>query len=378
MGFMFGWSAGDMEGWIMRKRLLTIGIAVQLLAVGIIGFPQAQSLQDAVIQVFEDAAPAVVHIAVRGTAENAFMQPVPVEGSGSGFLFDDQGHIVTNYHVVEGAEEITVSFDRVECCSAQVIGLDPSTDLAVLKVAREDLPPYLELADSDALRVGQFVVAIGNPFGLEQAMTFGIISALGRVIQSPDGRFVGQAIQTDAPINPGNSGGPLLDLEGRVIGVASQIISPVRGSSGVGFAIPANTARRIVEALIADGRYAHPYVGLSGYGLTPELIQLFRESEIAVPFDEGVMVTLVDPDGPASAAGVLAAPDEIDVGRFDIPVGGDILLAIDGIRIQSMLDLILYLDLNTRVGDEIRLTILRDGEEITRTVILGDRPDDQM
>ena len=362
----------------MRKKLIALGIVVQFLAVAIIGFPQVQSLQDAVIQVFEDAAPAVVHITVRGTAENAFMQPVPVEGTGSGFLYDDQGHIVTNYHVVEGAEEITVAFDRVECCSAQVIGLDPSTDLAVLKVTREDLPAYLELADSDALKVGQFVVAIGNPFGLEQAMTFGIISALGRVIQSPDGRFVGQAIQTDAPINPGNSGGPLLDLEGRVIGVASQIISPVRGSSGVGFAIPANTARRIVEALIADGRYAHPYVGLSGYGLTPELIQLFRESEIAVPFEEGVMVTLVDPDGPASAAGVLAAPDEIDVGRFDIPVGGDILLAIDGIRIQSMLDLILYLDLNTRVGDEIRLTILRDGEEITRTVILGDRPDDQM
>ena len=196
----------------MKNSLRFILAGLMAVVLGTAGAAQVAALQDAVIGVFEEASPAVVHIAVRGTTENLFMQPVPVEGSGSGFLYDGAGHIVTNYHVIEGAEEITVSFDRVECCSAEIIGLDPSTDLAVIRVDSQDLPEPLPLADSDELQVGQFVVAIGNPFGLEQAMTFGIISALGRVIQSPDGRFVGEAIQTDAPVNPGNSGGPLLDL----------------------------------------------------------------------------------------------------------------------------------------------------------------------
>jgi len=358
----------------MKKLFASLGTAFIVVAIGFAGAAQVLALQDAVIQVFQDAAPAVVHIAVRGTAEDAFMRPVPVEGSGSGFLFDDQGHIVTNFHVVEGAEEITVSFDQVECCSAEIVGLDPSTDLAVLKVSREDLPEPLAVTDSEALQVGQFVVAIGNPFGLEQAMTFGIISALGRVIQSPDGRFVGQAIQTDAPINPGNSGGPLLDLEGNVIGVNSQIISPVRGSSGVGFAIPANTVQKVAEALIAEGRFEHPYVGISGYGLTPELIQLFRENGRDLPFEDGVMVTLVDPEGPASLAGLVAAEFEIEVGGFDIPTGGDIVLAINGTPVRSMLDIVLYLDLNTVVGDEIRLTIIRDSVQFDRVLTLSARP----
>lgn len=354
------------------KRVVPV---VALAAVfSVVGLGQSLELQEAVIEVFSSAAPAVVHIAVRGTAENFLMQPVPIEGSGSGFLFDNAGHIVTNYHVVEDATEITVSFDQIECCPAEVIGLDPSTDLAVIKVARQDLPQPLLIADSDTLRVGQFVVALGNPFGLQQAMTLGIISALGRVIQSPDGRFVGEAIQTDAAINPGNSGGPLLDLKGRVIGVNSQIISPVQGSSGVGFAIPANTVSRIVTALIADGRYPHPYLGISGYGLTPELIQLFRENDAVLPLDQGIMVATLDPDGPAGQSGVLSATDEIDVGGFDIPVNGDVILAINGEEVSSMLDLILYLDLNTRAGDDIVLTVLREGTTIDITAQLGERP----
>ncbi len=355
-----------------RTAVLALAI-VAILSAG--ASAQVAALQEAVIGAYEFAAPAVVHIAVRGTTENLFMQPVPVEGSGSGFLFDALGHIVTNYHVIEGADEITVSFERVECCSAEVVGVDPSTDLAVIRVRAEDLPEPLRLTNSDELRVGQFVVAIGNPFGLEQAMTFGIISALGRVIQSPDGRFVGEAIQTDAPVNPGNSGGPLLDLEGRVIGVTSQIISPVRGSSGVGFAIPANMVARVASALIADGRYGHPYLGITGYGVTPELIQLFRENDLSLPFETGVMVTSVDEGGPAASAGIRAAEALVEVGRFDVPVDGDVILAIDGMPIASMLDLVLHLDLNTVVGDTVALTILRDGEELEFRAALAERPE---
>ena len=359
----------------MKRRKGSISMVALFLALGVVASAQVAELQESVIGVFASAGPAVVHIAVRGTAENMLMQPVPVEGTGSGFLYDVQGHIVTNFHVVEGADEITVSFDQVECCSAEIVGLDPSTDLAVIRVLREDLPIPLTLADSETLRVGQFVVAIGNPFGLEQAMTFGIISALGRVIQSPDGRFVGEAIQTDAAVNPGNSGGPLLDLNGRVVGVTSQIISPVRGSSGVGFAIPANTVARVVEALIAEGRYAHPYLGLSGYGLSPELIQLFRENDVELPFEEGVMVTTVSADSPAMSAGLVPGETTVRVGEFDIPIGGDVILAIDGTPIRSVLDIVLYLDLNTKVGDVVLLTVLRAGEEIQLQVELDERPE---
>ncbi len=358
------------------KRLLIAFVTLLLLAsVGIGALAQVGVLQASIIDVFETASPAVVHISVRGTTENALMQPVPVEGSGSGFLIDDQGHIVTNFHVVENADEITVSFDRVECCTARTIGLDASTDLAVIKVDTSDLPEPLQFADSDLLRVGQFVVAIGNPFGLEQTMTFGIISALERTIQSPDGRFVGQAIQTDATINPGNSGGPLLDFNGDVVGVNSQIISPVRGSSGVGFAIPANMVQRVAAALISDGQYSHPYVGIAGYGLSPELIQLFRRNDAELPFEDGILLTFVDSNSPAALAGLRAADSEIRVGGFDIPVGGDIILAIDGQIVRSMVDLILYLDLNRQVGDTVLLTILRDEETFETSLTLAARPD---
>jgi len=346
---------------------------VAILSVSMIG--QVAEFQQSVVDVFRLAAPAVVHITVRGTALNSMMQPVPVEGTGSGFVYDSNGHIVTNFHVVEGAEEITVSFNRVECCAATVVGLDPSTDLAVIRVSSEDLPIPLGLVNSDTLEVGQFVVAIGNPFGLEQAMTFGIISALGRVIQSPNGRFVGQAIQTDASINPGNSGGPLLDLQGRVVGVNSQIISPVRGSSGIGFAIPSNTVARVADALIRTGRFAHPYLGFSGYGLSPELIQLFRENDAPLPFEAGLMVTRVSANGPAMMAGLQAAVMSLEIGGFDVPVGGDIILSIDGTLVESMLDVILYLDLETQVGDTTILRVLRDGEILDLPVVVGERPD---
>ncbi len=362
----------------MNLKHLGLVRAIGFVLVGVtflcIGAAATTNLQEQVITVYEMAAPAVVHITARGTVEDPFMRPVPTEGTGSGFLFDDRGHIVTNYHVVAHADLVTVAFGGVECCEAEIVGLDSSTDLAVLRVGRSDLPTPLELADSDKLQIGQFVVAIGNPFGLEQTLTFGVISALGRVIQSPDDRFIGEAIQTDAAINPGNSGGPLLDLDGKVIGVNSQIISPSRASAGIGFAVSSNTVRRVVPALIATGRFPHPYLGVSGFGLSPELVQAFREVDLDVPLDRGILVVEVDPDGPAASAG-LHGGDRIErIGELEIPLGGDILLAINGQPVNNFLELTLYLEGETQVGEDVELTVFRNEDTLRITVTLGERP----
>ncbi|UCF10446.1 MAG: trypsin-like peptidase domain-containing protein [Candidatus Bipolaricaulota bacterium] len=335
----------------------------------------AFELQEQVIRVYEEVAASVVHIAVRGTTEDVFMRPVPTAGSGSGFLFDDDGHIVTNYHVIADAETITVAFDGVDCCPAVVVGVDPSTDLAVLRVERVDLPPPLVLAESSALRVGQFVVAVGNPFGLQGTATFGIISALERVIRSPDGRFIGEAIQTDAAINPGNSGGPLLDLEGRVIGVNSQIISPVEASAGIGFAVASDTVARVVPVLIAQGRFPHPYLGVVGFDLSAERVQDFRESGIELPMARGILVLAVEADSPAERAGLRGGNRTISLNGIPFPLGGDVILEINGTPTSSVLDLILGLESRGVIGAPLTLLVLRDGETLTLTATLAERPE---
>ena len=358
---------------IKKLKLLTAMVVLVAASASTLAASMPMELQGQVIAVYDVAAPAVVHITARGTTEDPFMRPVPTEGSGSGFLYDSRGHIVTNYHVIADADLVTVAFSGVECCEAEIVGLDPSTDLAVLRVGRPDLPIPLELADSDQLRIGQFAVAIGNPFGLDQTLTFGVISALGRVIQSPDGRFIGEAIQTDASINPGNSGGPLLDLEGKVIGVNSQIISPSRASAGIGFSVSSNTVRRIVPELITNGRFPHPYLGITGFGLSPEAIQAFREVDIELPLDRGILVTEVDPEGPAALAGLRGGDRIEQIANLEIPLGGDIVLAVDGNPVNSFLDLTLYLEGETRAGDVVQLTVFRDGITLELAVTLAER-----
>lgn len=335
---------------------------------------QVVELQNQLVSIFESASPSVVYITARGTREDRFMRSVPFTASGTGFLIDSDGHIVTNYHVIENADEITVAFNDIECCIAEVIGTDPSTDLAVIRVDTVDLPVPLELGDSDRLRVGEFVVAIGNPFGLNQTMTFGIVSALERTIQSPDGRFVGEAIQTDASVNPGNSGGPLLNLEGLVVGVTSQIISPVAASAGIAFAISSNTVARVVPSLIATGSYPHSYLGISGFGLTPSILDLFREEDIPIPAEGGILVTTVFQFGPADLAGIHAGTELVQVNGVSVFLGGDVILAIDGQPIKSIVDLVVYLDVETQVGDTIHVTILRGGQELTIPAVLQERP----
>jgi S1-C subfamily serine protease len=333
----------------------------------------ANALEAQVVAVYELAGPAVVNITSRSYVFDFFMNPVPQEGSGSGFVYDTQGHIVTNYHVVENAEELSVTLANGEVYPAEIVGQDPSNDLAVIRIQAESLPQPVVLSDSDALRVGQFVIAIGNPFGQTGTLTVGVISALGRIIESPDGRFIGEAIQTDAAINPGNSGGPLLDLEGRVIGVNSQIISPSRASAGIGFAVPANTVLRVVPQLIFQGRYAHPWMGIGPTSLTPERAQTLRQAGMDIPVEAGLIVLEVTPGGPAARAGIRGPDQVVSLGNGRVPVGMDIILAINGEPVTDFQELTVYLESETQVGDTIEVTLIRGGEERTVLVALAER-----
>jgi S1-C subfamily serine protease len=333
----------------------------------------ANELEAQVGAVYEQADPAVVNITARAIAYDFFMRPIPQEGTGSGFLCDGAGHIVTNYHVVQNAESVSVALSNGEVYDAVIVGVDPSTDLAVLHIEAETLPDPIPLADSDQLRVGQFVLAIGNPFGQEGTLTVGVISALGRIIESPEGGFIGEAIQTDAAINPGNSGGPLLDLRGRLIGVNSQIISPSRASAGIGFAVSSNTVARVVPELIARGRYPHPWLGAELAPFDAQGAQLLREAGMEVPVDQGLLVTEVAPGSPAAEAGVRGASQLVRLGRYQIPVGGDIITAINDEPVADLKGLNVYLETETQVGDTVEVTIIRDGQTQNVQVTLTER-----
>jgi S1-C subfamily serine protease len=334
------------------------------------------ALEEQVIAVHETGGPSVVNITNRSIVYDMYMQPMPQEGSGSGFVYDSEGHIVTNFHVIEGADQLEVTLANGRTYEAALVGQDPTNDLAVIRIeAGGDLPQPLPLGDSDNLRVGQFVVAIGNPFGLEQTLTVGVVSALGRIIQSPEeDRFIGEAIQTDAAITPGNSGGPLLDLQGRVIGVNSQIISPSRASAGIGFAVSSNTVRRVAPALIARGYYPHPWLGINSLPLSPRSAEILRDSGVDVAVDRGLLILNAVPGGPADQAGVQGGDRVMQFGRFRLPVGGDVLVAIDKQQLQTSRDLTMYLDTQTEIGQQVTLTLIRDGEELSIQATLGERP----
>jgi len=333
------------------------------------------ALQSQIIEVYEVTAPAVVNITNRGSVYDRFMGAVPQEGTGSGFVYDSEGHIVTNYHVVENAQQLTVTLADGQTYDAQIVGTDPINDLAVISVdGAKSLPEPLVVGDSDSLQVGQFVLAIGNPFGLEQTLTTGVVSALGRVIQSPeDNRFIGEAIQTDAAINPGNSGGPLLDLSGQVIGVNSQIISPSGASSGIGFAVSASTVSRVVPQLISNGKYSHPWLGVQLLSLTSANVNALKEAGVVVPVDSGVLVLEAVAGGPADKAGIQGGSREVRIGNYQVPVDGDIIVAIDGQALASSQDLTVYLETETTVGKSVEVTIVRNGEQQLVQVVLGEQ-----
>ena len=337
--------------------------------------PALSSLEDEVIQVYQNVGLDVVNITNRSYGYDFFFNPVPQEGTGSGFMYDTEGHIVTNYHVIEGAEELYVTLPDESSLPAEVVGADPSNDLAVIKI---DVDPAqlhpVPLGESDNLRVGQFVVAIGNPFGLERTLTVGVVSALGRVIESPDNSFIGEIIQTDAAINPGNSGGPLLDLHGRVIGVNTSILSPSQASAGIGFAVPVGTVRRVVPELITRGYYPHPWLGADVLALTPDRAQILEEAGMKIPVEEGLVLMDVTRGSPADQAGLRGGQQQVRLGRYIIPIGGDILTAIDGEPMKTERDLNLYLDTKTEIGQTIQVTLWRDGQQMTVPVVLTERP----
>jgi S1-C subfamily serine protease len=324
-----------------------------------------------IINVYKKAAPSVVNIKTQVLQWDFFFGVYPEEGAGSGFVYDKEGHIVTNYHVVEGAQSIEVSFGEDLSVQAEVVGTDPLNDLAVLKV---DVPPDklvpVELGDSSTLQVGQWAIAIGNPFGrFERTLTVGVVSALNRTLELESGRIIRNLIQTDAAINPGNSGGPLLDSKGRVIGVNTAIVSPSRASAGVGFAIPVNVLKRVVPELIAYGRYRHPWLGVVGYTITPTLAR-----RLNLPVDQGVLVAQVYRGSPAHKAGIRGAKDQVVIGSRIILVGGDIITAIDNTSIKGMDFLNAYLEDNTQVGQTVELSILRDGKPLKVKVVLEEEP----
>lgn len=298
-------------------------------------------------------------------------------GQGSGFVYDSEGHIVTNYHVVGEADEVMVTFSDGLSLSAELVGGDPDSDLAVIKV--ESLPDRvaaLPLGDSEGLRVGQAVAAIGNPFGLEGSMTTGIISALGRTLPSQartlgGNRFsIPNVVQTDAAINPGNSGGPLLNLAGEVVGVNTAIESSSGQYSGVGFAVPSNTVERVVPVLIEEGGYRHPWLGISGMDLIP----FVREAMDLGTDQRGVLVVTVIEDSPAEEAGLQGSDAEVQENGRTLRVGGDVIVGIDAVTVQDFDDLLSYLSEETQVDQEVELQVLRDGEQLNIPVTLGERP----
>ena len=351
-------------------------------------------LEDILGFIYEDVNPSVVSIQVvqKHTVETMPDMPgapffelpqipsLPEEqfqyGSGSGFVWDEAGHIVTNYHVVADADKLTVKFHDGTTVPAEVVGGDPDSDLAVLKVAApRDLLRPIKLGDSTQVRVGQLALAIGNPFGLENTMTVGFVSALGRTLPvqqlaSGPSYSIPNIIQTDAPINPGNSGGVLVNDQGEVIGVTTAILSSSGVSAGIGFAVPSAIVEKVVPALIEEGRYAHAWLGISGTSMTPDLAKVMNLDAN----QRGALVIEIVPDGPAEAAGLQGSDREISVDGMALRAGGDVIVAFDDAPVHSFEDLVAYIN-DAEVGQKVRLTVLRDGREQQLTVTLQARPE---
>ena len=340
--------------------------------------------ESVMIQIYQKAVPSVVNIQViQGSVGNDGTGAVPnvpgvpedflERGEGSGFVWDDKGRIVTNQHVIDGAEIVTVIFSDRTQVLAKVLGGDTDSDLAVLELMEpiDGLNP-INLGDSSEVLVGQLAIAIGAPFGQEFTMTSGIVSAVGRTIRSGFSQFtVPEVIQTDAPINPGNSGGPLLDRHGRVMGINTQIISRSGSNAGVGLAVPINIAKMVVPALIEDGKYEYSWLGISGGPVRPNVVQLMDLPEGT----EGALVITVREDGPAADGGLTGSDRTEVVNGIQYALGGDTITGIDGSKVRDMTDLIVYLTNNTRPGDEIMLEVIhQDGTSEDLRIVLGTRP----
>ncbi len=354
------------------QRLRLKSFLVQIFCLLVIFYPVvADALsqeEEANIKIYESLSPGVVNIINTTVSYDFFLNPVPEKGTGSGSIIDKKGYILTNYHVVESAQRLEVTLFDSSKWEAKVVGTDPSNDLAVIKIgAPPDKLKPIPFGDSSDLKVGQKVLAIGNPFGLERTLTVGIISSLGRTMRAVDGRLMRGIIQTDAAINPGNSGGPLLDSNGRIIGVNSAIFSPVGANIGIGFAVPGNTVKKAVPQLIEKGYVSKPWVGITGQDISPELARLLK-----LP-SGGILIAEVVKGGPAERAGIRGARRIVTIGNLQVAIGGDLIIAIDGRTIKTMDDLTEVIE-SKSPGDTVKVTLFRDDKKKVVDILLTERP----
>jgi S1-C subfamily serine protease len=317
------------------------------------------------IEVYKKGIPSVVNITSTAVAFDFFYGPVPQEGQGSGFIIDKEGHILTNYHVIADARQVEVTMHNRKKYKATVVGTDPAHDLAVILIkGAPGLVPAV-LGDSRNLQVGQKVYAIGNPFGLAGTMTRGIVSSI-RPVREPNGATIDEAIQTDAAINPGNSGGPLMNWHGEVIGINTMILSSVNQNAGIGFAIPINTAKAVLNDLMTLGRVRRPALGVRTIPISAELAD-----EMGLPADYGLLIMQVTPGGSADQAGLHGGTEPARLGNIPIMLGGDLIVAIDGEKVEDETDLSQVMN-NHRAGDTVKVTIYRNKKKLDVNVALGE------
>jgi len=325
----------------------------------------AYSKNLSLIEIFEKSEPGVVRVNVQ-----RIDQTNGTSGVGSGFVFDKKGHIITNSHVVKDVKKVVVTFLDGRSYNAEIIGFDEFTDIGVVKVNADlSLLQPLVLGDSSNLKVGEPIAAIGNPFGLSGSMTSGIVSQLGRLLPSGAGYSIPDVIQTDAAINPGNSGGPLLNMRGEIVGINTAIQSTTGEFTGVGFAVPSQTIAKIVPSLIENGEYHHPWIGISGRDIDPDLAKVLDLKD-AVGF---LVITVVE-NSPAAKAGIHGSDKTVQVEGVNYPIGGDIILSVDGKQVRKIDDILIHLQRAKSVGDEMNLEILRDGRTTNITITLEERP----
>ena len=321
-----------------------------------------RSYEYSLIDIFEKSEESVVQVNVlRGGSDG---------GMGSGFVYSEEGYIITNQHVVRDAKKVTVTFLDGEAYIGDVIGTDPDLDIAVVKVSPSNT--YLQpitIGDSSKLKVGEKIAAIGNPFGLSGSMTSGIVSQIGRLLPQESGYSIPDVIQTDAAINPGNSGGPLINMKGEVVGINTAIQSITGEFSGIGFAVPSNTVKKIVPVLIEDGEFKHPWMGISGTDVDPELAD-FRELKSS----KGFLVISVIEGSPAEQAGLIGVTETKEINGRELAVDGDIVLSIDGKTVRKISDILIHLQREKSIGDEMVLSVNRNGEILELTMVLEERP----
>ncbi len=369
--------------WILMlfALLLTLWGQWEKISLAVVDSPSAQELdfnrpekldrplvispdEKITTDVFEQVHEAVVNIAATTLTMNYWRNIIPKQGQGTGFIIDKKGYILTNNHVVENAKIITVTLGNQKKVDAVLIGRDPSSDLAVIKIPEKYVTRVAVLGNSDKIKVGQKAIAIGNPFGLSHTMTVGIVSALNRQIQSNDGGVLYDLIQTDAAINPGNSGGPLLNSSGEVIGINTAIFSLSGGYQGIGFSIPVNRAKAVAIQLITTGKYAKPWIGISGLNLNPELGKILN-----ISLETGVLVVETFPGSPARKSGIKGGHTNLIIGNLSFAVGGDIILAINDEKIGKMDDLVKVIN-RYQIGDTVKVKLWREGKHIEIPLVL--------